>query len=202
MHHFPIVSWCQKCTNLVWLPKVLEVLSPEVEGIASKLYMQILLKVVDLPYGWVWSLHHLKMKKIHVWSCSSCNEIFTCTFQWIAEELAFCHVFFHVFCLHIFLVIVQGSKMDAWCWKVLAHLHMDMKDNNEFFFECNSKGNGQGWNRKGFFLMMYLVEMNIIVHIPNFETFSSFYQKKKKKHFCVYIVILNESLFCCIFKFG
>jgi hypothetical protein len=38
------------------------------------------------------------------------------------------------------------------------------------------KGSGQRWNQKGFLLMTYFVEMNIIVHIPNFETFSSFGQ--------------------------
>lgn len=90
--------------------------------------------------------------------------------------IAFCHVFLHVFYLHIFLVVVQGSKMDAWCWRVLAHLHMDMNNNNEFFL-MQLKGSGQRWNRKGFLPMMYSIEMNIIVHIPDFETFSSLCQK-------------------------
>jgi hypothetical protein len=147
----PIVSWCQKCANLVWLsPFVLEVLSREAKGIASKPYMQFLLKVVDLPYGWVWSLHHLGMKNLCVWSHSSCNEVFMCTPLWIGEELTFCHVF-HVFCLHIFLIVVQGFKMDVWRWRVLAHLHMDMNNNNEFFFECNSKGVDKNGIRKTFY---------------------------------------------------
>jgi hypothetical protein len=136
----PIVSWCQKCANLVWLPPfVLEVFFGEAKGIASKPYMQFLLKVVDLPYGWVWSLHHLRMKKIHVWSHSSCNEIFTGTRLWIGEELAFYHVFLPIFCLHIFLVVVQRFKMDAWRWRVLAHLHMDMNNNNVFFFNATQR---------------------------------------------------------------
>ncbi len=134
------MSWFQKWANLVCLPPfVLEVLSSEVEGIASKPYIPFLLKVVDLSYGWVWSLHHLRMKNLHVWSHSSYNEIFTYTPLWIGEELAFCHVFLHVFCLHIFLVVVQGSKMDAWCWRVLAHLHMDMNNINEFFLNATQR---------------------------------------------------------------